>query len=402
MPAQRKKERVIGRFFTWLVGSRHGIYFADGRSNTPKLGRHSLGTRDKKEALQLLVRLDLVKAVEHGRAERSLLESQGEDLLALDDGQRLYLEYVGRPAVLGGATPGTLRRYRAILGKFVAFAQKAGVRHWQQASKNLLEAYGAWLDDRGYDYATEYLELTTVKQVVKWLASEKKIPASCVFALPLRKPQGTTTYCYAPEEVAAIVRHCSADPARAWLGEVVIALATTGLRISELAALHWTDVETNLIRLVDTHFQASKGERATARTTKSHRDRSLPIHPDLKRVLEGMDRHPDGLIFHGPRGGVLKPDTVRNVLIREVLTPLAERFPTRAGGTGFIDGRLHSFRHFFCSLSANSGVPEQVLMTWLGHRDSKMVRHYYHLHPEEAQRQMARIRFLGKAAPETG
>jgi integrase len=85
-----------------------------------------------------------------------------------------------------------------------------------------------------------------------------------------------------------------------------------------------------------------------------------------------------------------------------VLTPLAERFPTRAGGTGFIDGRLHSFRHFFCSLSANSGVPEQVLMTWLGHRDSKMVRHYYHLHPEEAQRQMARIRFLGKAAPETG
>jgi integrase len=43
-------------------------------------------------------------------------------------------------------------------------------------------------------------------------------------------------------------------------------------------------------------------------------------------------------------------------------------------------------------------VPEQVVMTWLGHRDSQMVRHYYHLHDDEAQRQMKRLNFLGKAS----
>ena len=32
---------------------------------------------------------------------------------------------------------------------------------------------------------------------------------------------------------------------------------------------------------------------------------------------------------------------------------------------------------------------------WLGHRESKMARHYYHLHDEEAQRQMQRLNFLG-------
>jgi integrase len=57
-------------------------------------------------------------------------------------------------------------------------------------------------------------------------------------------------------------------------------------------------------------------------------------------------------------------------------------------------GRLHSFRHYFCSRYANSGVPEQVVMAWLGHADSKMVRHYYHLHDDEAQRQMKRLQFL--------
>ena len=61
---------------------------------------------------------------------------------------------------------------------------------------------------------------------------------------------------------------------------------------------------------------------------------------------------------------------------------------------GFKDGRLHSFRHYFCSTCANSGVPEQVVMNWLGHRSSAMVRHYYHLHDDEAQRQMAKLKLI--------
>ena len=35
-----------------------------------------------------------------------------------------------------------------------------------------------------------------------------------------------------------------------------------------------------------------------------------------------------------------------------------------------------------------------MLMSWLGHRDSKMIRHYYHLRPEEARKQMAKLRLL--------
>ena len=73
------------------------------------------------------------------------------------------------------------------------------------------------------------------------------------------------------------------------------------------------------------------------------------------------------------------------------MTPLAEQFPTPDGEVGFADGRLHSFRHFFCSLCANRGVPQQVVMRWLGHKSSAMVQHYYHLHDEEARRQMRRI-----------
>ena len=168
-----------------------------------------------------------------------------------------------------------------------------------------------------------------------------------------------------------------------------------------MCGLRWTDIdpEKNLLHLIDARYHGSKAVRQAARTTKTHRDRVLPIHPDLPRLLKDKHHASDGRVFHGPRGGVLKPDTVRIVLVREVLTPLAKQFP-KGESSGFIDGRLHSFRHYFCSVSANSGVPEQVLMTWLGQRDSSMVKRYYHLDRSESQRQMAKIRFVGRRSNE--
>jgi integrase len=194
------------------------------------------------------------------------------------------------------------------------------------------------------------------------------------------------------------VDHCFANAEFVWLGEVVVALATTGLRISELADLRWTDLDLQdpMIRLIDTRAHASKVTRGSARATKSHRDRALPISEELLPILLNKVHEPDGRVFHGPLGGRLKPDTVRRALERDVLEPLAPRFPAPPGQKCFRSGRVHSFRHYFCSIAANSGIPEPALMTWLGHRDSKMVKHYYHLHEDEARRQMAKMEFVGK------
>ncbi|HEY7422864.1 MAG TPA: tyrosine-type recombinase/integrase [Gemmataceae bacterium] len=168
--------------------------------------------------------------------------------------------------------------------------------------------------------------------------------------------------------------------------------------LQQLAQLDLFDFSGNELRLIDASRQGTKGERSKARTTKSHRDRSLPLHERFRERLGRMPRHPDGKVFHGPLGGQLKPDTVRNILIREVLEPLAGQFPAAPGEKGFKDGRLHSFRHRFCSWCANRRVPEQVSITWLGHRDSKMVRRYYHLHREESQRQMKNLGGMGMTA----
>jgi len=399
MARKPKKEQSIQDHFTWLLGQRNGVYFADGRGNTPPLGRHSLGTRDRDEAIRQLRQLDLTMAVKYGRADASLLRHNQDQLLALEDGRKRYMDYVQRPAIQGGATAGTIKRYRTVLDKFSKFVGVQKLRYWNQVNRDVLMGYNQWMVEQDYHGKTQYIEVTVLKQVLKWLVGENLLPSTSLFRLALKKPNGTQTYCYTKAEVEAIVTHCRNEPDLKWLADVVIALATTGFRISELAGLRWSDVDRDrsVLRLTDTTRQARKSDRQDARTTKSHRDRSLPIHADLLLVLEGLPRMPDQRVFHGTRGGKIKPDTVRRVLMRDVLPVLAGQFPATDHRPGILAGRLHSFRHYFCSISADSGVPEQLLMSWLGHRESEMIRHYYHQREDESRRQMSKISFLGNA-----
>jgi integrase len=405
MPRKSHKEQVPCDYFNWLLGSRNGVYFADGRGNKPPLGRHSLGTRDRAEALGNLRRLDLVKAVELGQAEAKLLKADAQSLLTLDEGRRLYLEHAARPAVQGGTAPATIKRYRTVLEKFIAFSAGVKVRYWQQVDEGVLSRYGGWLEENDYHDKTQYIELTVLKQVLKWLVARKLLPPGSAVALKLQKPAGTSTHCYTRAQVGAILAHCRATPGLAWLGDVVLALATTGLRIGELSDLRWSDLDLTrgLLTLRDTTRRSRRSARGDMRATKSHRDRSLPIYKDLLEVLKHLPRHADGRVFHGPHGGRLKPDTVRNVLQREVLEPLTKRFPATGDDPGIAAGRLHSFRHYFCSIAADNGVSEQMLMAWLGHRNSAMVKHYYHLRQDESRRLMDGIDFIdGPEAESSG
>lgn len=399
MPTPRKKERITGTYFIWLLGQRNGVFTADGRANKPDAGRHSLATKDYKQALENLKKLDLVQAVELGLADRSALAVTTANTLNLAEGRRLYEEYVKRPRIVGGAKPISVKRYRSVFDKFEQFAQREGITIWNQVTHRTLEAYAAHLEASGYAPRSQYLELTCVKQLIKWLAREGHLPASCQIRLPVAKPEGCSVYCWRPLEVQAMTQHCRQHAELHWLGDVLVSLACTGLRISELASLRWVDVdwENNLIRLTDESSLPKRKQNRKIRETKSGRSRSFPIHDDLRHVLEKIPRSSDGLVFFGPNGGRLKADTVRRALVRDVITPLAEKFPSPEGEIGFKDGRLHSFRHFFTSVCANQGVPEQVVKEWLGHTDSRITRHYYTLHNEEGQRQMRRIYFRGDA-----
>ncbi|MCA9179345.1 MAG: site-specific integrase [Planctomycetales bacterium] len=396
MPRPRKNKVVQCAHFAWRLTNRHGVWYADGRSNTPNAGRHSLGTNDESEALKLLPELDRVRAEDLGLVSRSEVRSSPAEPLLLEEGRELHEDYAARPRVAGGVRASTRKRYRSILDKFIPFAAEQGVTVWNGVTAQLLTRYAAHLESKGYAHKTLVNELTTLKQVVRWLIGAGHLPGMKPIALPLKKAESQPAYCYRCNEVQAMVQRCRTVASLNWMGDVVISLACTGLRIAELCSLRWSDIDLSNghLRLTDETGHANNGQ--TRREVKSGKSRSFPIHSDLLTVLQKLTRR-DRYIFHGPRGGRLKPDTIRRILVREVIEPLAKQFPTADGERGFIHGRLHSFRHYFCSTCANNGVPERIVMDWLGHADSEMIRRYYHLHDEESRRRMDSLDFLGTA-----
>jgi integrase len=388
---------MICEYFTWRLFVRDGVHYADGRYSKHQLGKHSLATRDSKKALENLRLLDRRKAIELGLASPATTCTASIEML-LSDGWELFLAFCQRSQVMGGASKTTYKRYRAVRDKHLKYCASKGVTTWKQIDKANTEQYGNWLARQEYADRTIYLELTLVKSVVGWLINEGHLPETRRIKLALRKPSGTDTYCYHQEEVLAMVRHCQSHSELRWLEAVIIALACTGLRISELASLRWSDVDfrSKTILLTDERSSNKRKSLGTIRTTKGRRDRRLPIHPDLLDSVQAMKHHADGRIFHGPRGGVLKPDTVLSVFLREVIEPLKARFPTPPGEIGFEHGRIHSFRHFFCSQAFLSGAAAADIQEWLGHQDSKMVGHYRHLRAEDSQRKIQQIEFLGR------
>ena len=381
----------------WTLVSRSGVWYADGRSNPINAGRHSLGTKDRDEALRLLPELDTVRAEDLGLTAKTARSSARVTPLSLEEGRKLYEEHLARPRVAGGVRPSTRKRYRTVFDKFVDFANDKGISVWNRVTEKVLYDYAAHLEDKGYMSKSLRNELVTLGGAIRWLIETGHLHGMEPIKLKLRKAESEHAYCYTATQVRAMIDHCQQTESLGWLRDIIVTLACTGLRISELATLQWTDIdlERGLLTLRDESGRTA-GKADALRQTKSGKSRSLPIHEELQDVLSCMDRSGRN-VFRGPRGGRFKPDTVRRVFVKEVIEPLAEKFPSREGEKGFADGRFHSFRHYFCSTCANSGVPERIVMQWLGHADSEMIRIYYHLHDEEAKYNMNKPKFLGEA-----
>lgn len=240
------------------------------------------------------------------------------------------------------------------------------------------------------------MEVTTVKQTINYLTRAKLLSPDRQFSIDVDKSDETETYCYKRCEVDAMILQCREEGNLIWLGDVLVGLAYTGMRIGELAQVRWSDADLSNKRLILPDRSRSAVQARRVRTNKNRSSRSFPIHDQLTLVLKKLESERTGkYIFVASRGGALRPNNVLTQFKKRVIDKLKSDFPSEEDDVGFKDGTLHSFQHYFCSWCANSGIPERVVMNWLGHKDSAMVRRYYHLSDLESQRQMAKLDSIG-------
>jgi integrase len=151
----------------------------------------------------------------------------------------------------------------------------------------------------------------------------------------------------------------------------VATAAWTGMRLGELRALTWADIDltSRLITVDKTRYR-----QQLQRATKNGETRAVPIPPHLAtelaawRASSPSPRTPDALVFRSPRGTPLDGDDFR----RRVFAPAL----ARAG----LDPatRIHDLRHTSASLYLASGATVREVMDIHGWKRMETALRYLH------------------------
>ena len=202
----------------------------------------------------------------------------------------------------------------------------------------------------------------------KWIASN---PAEDVERITVRRSGDFNVL--TPVEVDAIARAASSKQEAA----IVTVAAFTGLRLGELRALRWRDVDfakqTILVRGSFTHGMPGP--------PKSGRVRSVPLIDHVARALGALSRRerftePDDLVFSTPLGEHLSDDQFR------------DRFYEALEAAGLGDKRqghnpivFHDLRPTFGTLAVEVW-PLHDVQAYMGHADIQTTMIYVHHQPK--------------------
>jgi len=164
-----------------------------------------------------------------------------------------------------------------------------------------------------------------------------------------------------PESLRALLERLP-EPSRS----IATLLAMTGLRVGELLALRWQDIDFDKgffsVRqtVYEGHFDVPKSKRSK---------RTLPLGPRCAQIFESLRKpgvDPSALVFSTRSGS---PLSRRNLLNRQLK-------PTCIA-LGLTGANWHWLRHAHATLLDSVGAPLGTVQALLGHASSEVTREIY-------------------------
>lgn len=187
------------------------------------------------------------------------------------------------------------------------------------------------------------------------------------------KPAQLEQLCQAIEKEAT-----NGGPDRRWYADVLRFTAGSGLRLGEVCALKWKDVDreegTVIVRSDETH------------QTKTGEERTVYISPEAQDILHGIadtrGTRGDTFVFQGPE-------------LDRLSYPLMSRyFRTYRREVGLSeDLTFHSLRKTYGTVLASAGVPLRTIQKMLGHSDITITARTYADVMSRAAREQVRAAF---------
>lgn len=161
--------------------------------------------------------------------------------------------------------------------------------------------------------------------------------------------------------------------------DIVLLLATTGLRWGEMAALRLRDVDLGRGRIRVERSASKVNAKTVIGTTKTHAARSVAVSASVLKLLAPamVAKSPDELLWSRANGEALRPPTTTHWFGAAVKRcQLADNLFPRV--------TVHELRHTAASLMIASGASVKVVQSQLGHKTATMTLDQYgHLFPDE-------------------
>ncbi|MDQ3632735.1 MAG: site-specific integrase [Actinomycetota bacterium] len=190
---------------------------------------------------------------------------------------------------------------------------------------------------------------------------------------------------YSPEEIEQLGTAAASDQDRT----VFLTAAFTGLRMGELIALRWGDVDFDTEAL---HVYGSYS-LGTLTAPKSGLTRTVPMAEQVRDLLkehQGRVAHDRAdLVFGGERGEFLDGSALRR------------RYKKALENAGLRALRFHDLRHTFGSIAINQATIVQV-QAWMGHSDVQTTMKYMHHRSRAGDTRLLSAAFRPKKRRTTG
>jgi len=260
-----------------------------------------------------------------------------------------------------GASPHTIRSYRADLDQFREFLASRGDVSLTGADARTIRAYLAWLHGRRLDRVSIARKLAAVRSCFRFLARRgvlarnparevraPRLPRKLVSFLPI-------------DEVHALLD----GPIRRSRDQAILELLyASGLRVSELAGLGFDDVD-----------RAGSTVRVLGKGSK---ERVVPFGTAAAEALDAYmtERGPaPGPLFINARGGRLSVRSVHTIVRRQA----------RAAGIGR-PVSPHTLRHTFATHMLDAGADLRLIQDLLGHSRLSTTQRYTHVSADQLMR----------------
>ena len=277
-----------------------------------------------------------------------------------------WLEHLERER---NCSPHTLRAYAGDLERFVAFLAEYLGREPRAIDPAEIDALAvrsflAWLSRRGTARRSQGRALAAVRGLFRWATREGRLPANPAATVRTPKAGKSLPEHLRPGEIEALLAAPEGDEALARRDRAALELLyATGLRVSELVSLDWSDLDlrARVLRVVG----------------KGRKERMVPFGRPAQAALAawreswsavaspGGEEEP---VFLNATGTRLSDRSVRRLIDRAVESTALAR-----------GVHPHVLRHTFATHLLEAGADLRAIQELLGHESLSTTQRYTHV-----------------------